>query len=418
MHYLDERMGDRLTDDGLLQRTLWAMPSSQEVAAMTRLLSILHFSIVVPMRYLAGKTHEFAEYEWGPINMSKCFDDMHDWLTEISGDPTKVLDEDFMLGWFDDYKQQLEPFREYCDSVYGDEEEREPIRSKATHALVASLRDICDEAFHPENMALQECQARMLELVPRVVNGILEELEDKSKVTWLHLSKFGEEHKAKDGYSLSWEHRYVRVALEMTVMFANSFVSTDKMKEDFMGRRTSNAITESALGGNTQILHTHGKINITNAAAVSDAQRNEVLGYRRKTNDDGRVVWEAGFLNNQEDWLSEAMMESVREQANAQKIENRELLEAYQKRRAEVRAKRQKELEVKAEKDLIRAYDYCKLYYDSEHCMKDVGKVDEWLESLPTKTKKMEMVKENFRMREFGLGLTQFHQVREYVISP
>ena len=43
----------------------------------------------------------------------------------------------------------------------------------------------------------------MLELVPKVVGGILDEMHDKSKVTWEHLSVFGEEHITNFGYSLS-----------------------------------------------------------------------------------------------------------------------------------------------------------------------------------------------------------------------
>ena len=112
-----------------------------------------------------------------------------------------------------------------------------PVRShhQRTHALVAGLRDCCDKAFSPKNKTLQMCTERMLELVPKVVGGILDEMHDKSKVTWEHLLVFGEEHITNFGYSLSWAF------------------CTAELKEELKGHRSANAITESTLGSTTQV---------------------------------------------------------------------------------------------------------------------------------------------------------------------
>ena len=55
LNYLDDRLGDRQTDDSCLQLSLWGMIGSLQMAAMTRLLSILYLSSVFPFQWLVGK---------------------------------------------------------------------------------------------------------------------------------------------------------------------------------------------------------------------------------------------------------------------------------------------------------------------------------------------------------------------------
>ena len=55
LNYLDDRLGDRQTDDSCLQLSLWGMIGSLQMAAMTRLLSILYLSAVFPFQWLVGK---------------------------------------------------------------------------------------------------------------------------------------------------------------------------------------------------------------------------------------------------------------------------------------------------------------------------------------------------------------------------
>ena len=62
LRYLDSRLSDDETDEGILQRSLFAYFASTEMAAVSRLLSILFLTLCLPHRYLAGKTHEFEYY--------------------------------------------------------------------------------------------------------------------------------------------------------------------------------------------------------------------------------------------------------------------------------------------------------------------------------------------------------------------
>ena len=105
-------------------------------------------------------------------------------------------------------------------------------------------------------------------------------------------------------------------------------------------------------------------------------------------------------------------MEAARQTSAQQNVENRNQLENFYRRRREKRRERKAEVEKKAENNLIRAWDYCKMYYESDRIVKDENKVDEMLNSITTQKDRWEFLKNNFRAREWGLDLTQFHQVR------
>ena len=124
--------------------------------------------------------------------MSKFLDKMRSWLMDIQKEPKKFVDREFMLNWFVDFRKELPPLAKYWkDNVL---QSKTPVRSQRTHALVAGLRDCCNEAFSPKNKTLQTCTERMLELVPKVIGGILDEMHDKSKVSWEFLLVFGLKH--------------------------------------------------------------------------------------------------------------------------------------------------------------------------------------------------------------------------------
>ena len=61
-------------NDSILQSNLYIALSSLEVGATARFFAIIHLTVVVPVRWLAGKTHMLAEYGWGPRSMGLCID--------------------------------------------------------------------------------------------------------------------------------------------------------------------------------------------------------------------------------------------------------------------------------------------------------------------------------------------------------
>ena len=74
--------------------------TSEEIIAQSRLYGILYISFCSPMGWLAAKTPELAEWGWGPISNGDAIDTLRERMMDIVDDPTKVLDEDFMMNMF------------------------------------------------------------------------------------------------------------------------------------------------------------------------------------------------------------------------------------------------------------------------------------------------------------------------------
>ena len=69
LEFLDWMLKKRGKNDkaSLLQRNLFIVLGSVEMIALARLLSIIHISVCMPFRWLAGKTHRLKEYKnWEP----------------------------------------------------------------------------------------------------------------------------------------------------------------------------------------------------------------------------------------------------------------------------------------------------------------------------------------------------------------
>jgi hypothetical protein len=115
VEFLDEMLRKTSSNHqaSILQQNLFVVLTSSEMIALARLLSILHISICMPFRYPAGKTHEFAEYNWGAADMSRVIDTLHDALSDIKEDPSLILDPLFMMNIFKDYRDELPPFKDY-----------------------------------------------------------------------------------------------------------------------------------------------------------------------------------------------------------------------------------------------------------------------------------------------------------------
>jgi len=52
-------------EDNILAGNLFVLLLLLEMVAMAQFWSILHDSIIMPMRWLATKTHKMAKYKWG-----------------------------------------------------------------------------------------------------------------------------------------------------------------------------------------------------------------------------------------------------------------------------------------------------------------------------------------------------------------
>lgn len=73
------------------------------------------FAIFYISFWLAAKTPELHEWEWGPISNCGAIDTLRLKVMDLVEDPTNILDEDFMMGMFSEYINILPPFKKYWE---------------------------------------------------------------------------------------------------------------------------------------------------------------------------------------------------------------------------------------------------------------------------------------------------------------
>lgn len=105
-------------DGSILQRNLLVALTSREMIALARLLSVMHIAVCMPFWWLAGCTHQLAVYEWGPFSMGRVLDTLKANLDCISETPELILDEEFMMGIFQCYRDELLPFDKYLTETF------------------------------------------------------------------------------------------------------------------------------------------------------------------------------------------------------------------------------------------------------------------------------------------------------------
>ena len=88
------------------------------MVGLLRVLSILHVSICMPMRWLAGNCGNLSEFEFGVSDMPESLDLMDAAFEEISKDGNLLLDQEFMLTIFQPLLNKITPFQEYMDFMF------------------------------------------------------------------------------------------------------------------------------------------------------------------------------------------------------------------------------------------------------------------------------------------------------------
>ncbi len=230
--------------DNILLRCLFVLMTSEEIIAQSRLYAILYISFCVPMRWLAAKTPELGKWGWGPISNGDAIDTLREKMMDLIDDPSKVLNEDFMMNMFQKYVDALPPFKSYLEHLF--QKKRMNVVASESGATVLQFAELRTELFSPSDSTNAGTNGRLIELARVAAQGILDELHDEKKATWKYLS-----------------------VSESTVSFLGC---PKEVKEGLYGREATNDRSESALGGTTQQLQQYGRIGIANAAAISDAK--------------------------------------------------------------------------------------------------------------------------------------------------
>ncbi|KAL7548461.1 hypothetical protein ACHAWF_016400 [Thalassiosira exigua] len=200
--YYLEFLGDSLRKKGknekpgILQRNLFVILSSAEMISLVRLLSIIHLSVCIPIRWLAGKTHELRPYGWGPMSMGRVLDTLEEKMKTIARNPKKVLEEDFMMSMFSEYVDELPPLKEYLDLLF--KKKQMCVIARKSGTKVVHLARLRKQLFTPTFKTEQNTSTRVKELAKVAAEAILTELRDPKKATHKYLSSSGTEY--------SWKH--------------------------------------------------------------------------------------------------------------------------------------------------------------------------------------------------------------------
>ena len=115
MEFLHEFRVFNGKSDNLLVNYNYAMLSSLEMVAVARLWSILHISIIMPLRWIASKVHELSDYDWCYLNIGNVYDKLTGNLQAIVDNPKLINDEAFMMGILKQWSEDLPPLMEHLN---------------------------------------------------------------------------------------------------------------------------------------------------------------------------------------------------------------------------------------------------------------------------------------------------------------
>ena len=371
VEFLDQRL--RIKDNAnILQENLFVVLSSLEMVAVSRLFSILHVSIVIPFRWLAGMTHKLAHRKWGARSMGRAVDILHTACGQLLDDIKLIHDKKFMMDMFDELAEEIPEFKEFLDHEFKIKK-TEFIKSSQTKSISYSM--LIEELFSPKDDDNKDSTEILLIVAKLAMEAMVVELEDKTKATYKYLSV--------SGSPFSFDH------------------CPEDVKEAMMGLMAVNDLAESSFAGVTAQVQCYGRIGMHAAAAVSDMSRNQFLS--RPTTKRDISKGERGLFHGLPEELRVTAMMAAMEEAPSTRQSNNASIEAQRAwKQKKEDLKKQVELE-NASDDYIEALIYHSMW-DSEACMKTVNDVTSGLQGLKYKKDKLQALKDNIQIRYRGFG--------------
>ena len=375
LEFLDEQLKKREKGKmaSILSQNLFVVLKSSEMLALARLMSIFHLSVCMPHRWLAGCTHELREFEWGPMSMGRVIDTLESKMMELASSPEKINDEAFMMGIFQEYIEELPPMKEYWDTTFSRRQMK--VITSSDGSKVVHLARLKRHLFHPTRRSDRETQQRMVELAKVAAEAFLAELRDPKKATAKYLSSSGSEY--------SWMH------------------CPQERKTALLGNKATNDECESALGGCTSQVQRFCRINLTNAAAISDMKRNGFLHRPTRSKTDKKA---RGLFHEFDRDLQHVLILVAMQDVPVRKNENNADLELQARMRREKEEMAQKKNLEKASESYIEAKCLMNMY-NSEKCVKgDPRQLTSILKKLGSETARLNAIKLNIKIRADGFG--------------
>ena len=366
--------------DNILTSTIYHAIVCSEFIAITRLYAIIHLSICLPMRFLAGKSHEFEN--WSCRKMGKVVDLLEKKLIEISREPKKFLDYNFMIvNFFNEIKNEVEPLKEFLINTF-EEKTRATIKKANNTAVnynnskVIPYRKVVDELFYPERIENQDTTNLVLKLAKEVAFVWLEELRDPKKATADYLSSI-------DG-QFSWKN------------------TNKEQQKKLLGTSATNDVAESPFATITENIQRFGRLTQGNAAVTAHAKINgdfdrKILGAESD-----------GLFHQLPNEMRQSLISfAIKEVPKVRAAEREAIVKQQDYKQVKREAMIKNNLE-KASKTYSQQLIFLEMYHSSA-CWKTVEEVNRIFRKIVSTTQKLEAIKDQIKMRVIGLGWKDLH---------
>jgi hypothetical protein len=397
VQFLHEELCSSLKEN-ILQTNMFIILRATEMIAQLRIASIIFIAVVVPMRWLAGKTHELGHRNWSERSMGRAVDLMYNAFVEVESDGELMLDEDFMMNIFSPLYAELPELKEYL-TYYFEEKESNVIGSCSQVNRVLAIDLAKCEVFYPTRIENQQTNDLCVNLAREVATCLLLEVADPKKATSDYLSKCNGR--------FSWDK------------------SSTEEKNSTIGMRATNDPSESQFATFTEALATGGRIGVDLASGIGQTRYNNDFGrqqdqYVTGRKSEARSVKSVGLFHELPTELQDSLVVTSKRNAPESRQKWNESLRMQRERRFEKKkAARDKKLE--GEITQVIANSYLWQQFDSPRCCKSSKEAFHIFNELNSKSAKLQFVKEQILIRYLGLGWTKAYHPwsrNKHVFSP
>ena len=191
--------------------------------ALTRVCSIVHLAISLPIRWLAASSHTLVAHNWSVRSMGRAFDILENSLDQNIKDKSLFLNKNFMMGILNILYDELPSFLDHFTHMYENKKTKLIAQNQSKVVPFAQLRK---ELFHPTCNTNKSTDKITRDLGLMAPSSLLRELRDETKATANHLSSL-------EG-RFNWEK-----------------ISVENHKSG-LGKIAVNDLAESSFGGTTR----------------------------------------------------------------------------------------------------------------------------------------------------------------------
>lgn len=173
--------------ENILQTNMFIILRATEMIAQLCIASIIFITVVVPMRWLAGKTHELGHRNWSERSMGRAVDLTYNAVVEVESDGELMLDEDFIMNISSPLYDELPELREHLTYYFEEKESNVTGLFSQGNCVLAIDLAKC-ELFYPTRIENQQTNDLCVNLAREVVTCLLLEVADPKKATSDYLS--------------------------------------------------------------------------------------------------------------------------------------------------------------------------------------------------------------------------------------